>query len=86
MFASLDVLKGFWQFPLDVDCQDVYSFLTDVGIFTPERIVQGSTDAANAFEAGMYESMGSLLFQCVLIWIDDLMVQSKSFEEHLQNL
>ena len=30
--------------------------------------------------------MDSLLFQGVLIWIDDLLVYSKSFEEHLQNL
>jgi len=34
----------------------------------------------------MYESMDSLLFQCISIWIDDLFVYSKSFEEHLQNL
>jgi hypothetical protein len=45
-----------------------------------------SKEAAHAFQAGMYESMDSLLFQCVLIWIDDLLVYSKSFEEHLQNL
>jgi len=30
--------------------------------------------------------MDSLLCQCVLIWSDDLLVYSKSFEEHLQNL
>jgi len=36
VFASF---KGLWQFPLDVDCQEIYSLLTDVGIFTPERIV-----------------------------------------------
>ena len=74
VFANLDAFKGFWQFPLDVDCHQIYSLLTDVGIFTPERIVQGSTDAAHAFQAGMYESMYSLLFPCVLIWIDDLLV------------
>jgi hypothetical protein len=30
--------------------------------------------------------MDSVLFQCVLIWIVDLVVYSKSFGEHLQNL
>ena len=30
--------------------------------------------------------MDCLLFQCVLIWMDDLLVYSKSFEEHFQNL
>jgi len=84
VFSSLDAFKGFWQFPLDVDCQKIYSLLTDVEIFTPERTVQGSTDAAHAFQEGVYESMDSLLFLCVLIWIDDLLVYSKSFEQHLQ--
>jgi hypothetical protein len=86
VFANLDAFKGFWQFPLDVDCQEIYYLLTDIELFTPERIVQGCTDAAHAFQAGMYESMDSLLLQCVLIWIDDLLVYTKSFEEHLQDL
>jgi len=72
VFASLDAFKGL--FPLDVDCQEIHSLLTDIGVFTRERIVQGSTNAAHAFQAGIYESMYSLLFLCVLIWIDDLLV------------
>jgi hypothetical protein len=82
VLPSLDAVKGFWQFPLNVHCHEIYSVLTDVGIFNPEPIVQGSTDAADAFQAGMYESMDSLLFQRILIWIDNLLVYSKSFEEH----
>jgi hypothetical protein len=84
--ASLNAFKGFCRFPLDVDCHEIYSLLTNIRISTPERIVQGSTDGAYAFQAGMYESMESLLFQCVEFWIDDLLVCSKSFEEHLRNL
>ena len=29
--------------------------------------------------------MDSLVFQCVLIWFDDLLVSSKSLDKHLQN-
>jgi hypothetical protein len=25
-FGSLDAFKGFWQFPLEYDCQEIYSF------------------------------------------------------------
>ena len=59
---------------------------TDVGILSSDSIVKGSTDAAHKFQAGMYESVDSLFFQCVLILIDDLLVYSKSFEKHFQNL
>ena len=53
-------------------------------MFTPERIVQESTDAAHAFQGEMYESIYSLLFQCV--WMDDPLQYSKCFEDHLQYL
>jgi hypothetical protein len=33
VFASLDAFKSFWQFPLDVDYQGIYSLVTDVEIF-----------------------------------------------------
>ena len=86
VFATLDAFKWYWQFPLDVDYREIYSLLTDVVILTPERTVPGSTDAAHAFQVGMYESIDILIFHCVLIWIDDLLVNSKSFEEHLRNM
>jgi len=42
VLVSLDAFKGFSQFPLDVERHEIYSLLTHVGIFTSERIVQGS--------------------------------------------
>jgi hypothetical protein len=80
--ASWVAFRGFWQFSLAVDSQEIYSF----GIFTPERIVQESTDSAHAFQAGMYKAMDSLLFARSLIWIDDLLVHSISLDEHIRNL
>ena len=52
-FSSLDAFKGFWQFPLAEEGQEVYSFLTELGVFTPTMLIQGSTDSAHAFETGM---------------------------------
>jgi hypothetical protein len=40
LFASLDALKGFLQFRLDVINQEIYSLMSDIGIFTPTRQVQ----------------------------------------------
>jgi hypothetical protein len=31
-FSSLDAFKGFWQFPLAEESQEVYSFLTELGV------------------------------------------------------
>jgi len=43
-FSSLDAFKGFWQFPLAEESQELYSFLTELGVFTPTLLIQGSTD------------------------------------------
>ena len=33
-FSSLDAFKGFWKFPVVEESQEVYSFLTELGVFT----------------------------------------------------
>ena len=87
LFATLDAFKGYWQFPLHEDSREILSFATHEGIFSPTRIIQGSQDAVFAFQAGMEEAMGKLLYQCVLIWVDDILVYSRnSFQEHIHNL
>jgi hypothetical protein len=85
-FSGLDAFKGFWQFPLAEESQEVYSFLTKLGVFTPTRLIQGSTDSAHAFQAGMMEVFGDMLYICVLIWIDDVLLYTRSFGDLLTRL
>ena len=66
--------------------QEVYSFLTELGVFTPTRLIQGSTDSAHAFQAGMMEVFEDMLYICVLIWIDDVLLYTRSFEDLLIRL
>jgi len=69
-----------------VDSQEVYSVLTKLGLFTPARLIQGSTDSAHAFQAGVMEVFEDMLYICVLIWIDDVLVYTRSFEDLLIRL
>jgi len=85
-FSSLDTFKGFWQFPLAEKSQEVYSFLTELGVFTPTRLIQGSTDSAHAFQAGMMEIFEDTLYICAVIWIDDVLVYTRSLEDLLTRL
>ena len=74
LFASLDAFRGFWRFRLYTDTQEIYSLLSDIEIFTLTRLVQASTDAARGFQSGMLKASGELVYQSVLIWIDDILV------------
>ncbi|CEP02410.1 hypothetical protein PBRA_008994 [Plasmodiophora brassicae] len=82
IFMLFDAFKGYWQFPLHVDSQEVCSFMTHEGNFTPKRIMQGICDAVFAFQSGMQEVLGELLYLCVLLWIDDVLGYVSDFKEY----
>jgi len=66
------------------ESQEVYSFLTELGVFTRTRLIQESTDSGHAFQAWMIQVFEDMLYICVLIWIDDVLVYTRSFEDLLQ--
>jgi hypothetical protein len=41
VFFSLDFFKGYWQFKLAEESQEMFSFLTDQGVYTPTRVLMG---------------------------------------------
>jgi hypothetical protein len=59
--------------------QQNHFILSDIGVFAPEKDHLWNSDAAHAFQDGIYESLGELMFQNVLVWIDDVLVYSKDF-------
>ena len=85
-FGLFDFLKGFWQLPLSKDSQEILSFMTDDGIYSPTRVPQGCTDAALHFQATMEECFKQLLYSHLLIWIDDMLLFGKTINEYLDAL
>jgi hypothetical protein len=85
-FSNIDAFKGYWQFPLAKESQEIMSFQTDSGIYTPTRLIQGGSDSVFAFQGGMREVLGSLLDNCCSVWVDDILHYAESFDELLLNL
>ncbi|GMF17256.1 unnamed protein product [Phytophthora fragariaefolia] len=56
------------------DCQEFLSYMPDKGVFTPTRVPQGSSDAAIHFQSTVETVLGDLGNNCVIVWIDDLLV------------
>jgi hypothetical protein len=78
--------KSFWQFWPESECQEIYSSLTECEVYCPTRLIQGSTDSAYAFQAGMMEIFDGMVNVSLLIWIDDVLRFSKTFEDYPQVL
>ncbi|EGZ25707.1 hypothetical protein PHYSODRAFT_435333, partial [Phytophthora sojae] len=69
----LDFFKGYWQFLLDESCQEFFSFLTDAGIYTPTRVMMGGTDSVAYCQSTVQEMFKDLLYNGVLIWLEDIL-------------
>ena len=66
-FASMDLLRGFWQFPIAEDSRRFWSFVTHNGQFEFTRVVMGGKKSAGYFQQVMQKVLADLLFICVLI-------------------
>jgi len=85
-FGVFDFVKGFWQLPLAEECQEMMSYITDTTIYTPRRVPQGCCDAAVHFQQTMENCFRSMLYNALLIWIDDLMLHAADIETYLTRL
>ena len=86
-FFSLDAFKGYWNFPLHKDTQEILSFMTDRGVYTPTRALQGHLNTAVAqFQGQMFVMFEELLWKKLIIWIDDLFGFATSIEDWYNNL
>lgn len=85
-FASIDLFNGYWQAPLDEASQEIHSFVTPDGVFTPTRVIQGCADGTQAFQAMMTEALGDLIETKCLVWLDDVLIYGRTVSELLENL
>ncbi|OWZ11616.1 Retroelement [Phytophthora megakarya] len=56
--------------------------MTNEKIFTPRRVPQGSSDAAIFFQQTMERCFASLLYEHLLIWIDDLLLYAANIDTY----
>ena len=82
-FASFDLLRGFWQFPVKRECRKRWAFLTHAGQYCFNRVVMGGKNSASYFQQTMQEVLGDLVYVSVLIYIDDVLVYAENFDELL---
>ena len=72
-FASFDLSHGYWQLPLATESQECQSFITPDGVFTPTRVLHGTTNAVTHMQAVLSEVFLPLHGH-LLAWLDDLLL------------
>lgn len=82
-FSALDLAKGFHQIPLKEEAKSKLAFVTPRGQWEWETTPMGLHSAPAAFQAAMQQTLAGLQ-QCTLVYVDDIVIFTKTFEEHVK--
>ncbi|XP_051953222.1 retrovirus-related Pol polyprotein from transposon opus [Xyrauchen texanus] len=85
-FSVLDLKSGFYQIGMEETDKCKTAFVCPLGFWEFNRMPQGITNAPSTFQRLMERCMGDLNRKQVLVFIDDLIVFSKTLEEHESRL
>lgn len=86
VLSSLDALSGFTQLELDPEDVEKTAFRTHRGLFQFRRMPFGLRNGPSIFQRVMQGILAPYLWLFCLVYIDDIVVYSKSYEEHIQHL
>jgi transposase InsO family protein len=85
-FSKLDLQQGYHQLRIaDADIPKT-AFSTRYGHFEYRVMSFGLTNAPASFQGLMNHIFQEHLDKCVVVYLDDILVFSKSFEEHIQHV
>ena len=85
-FSSFDLASGYWQIPMNPVDQEKTAFVSHHGLFEFSVMPFGLCNAPATFQRFMDNSFGGLKWKSCLIYLDDIIVFSSTFEDHLKDL
>jgi hypothetical protein len=85
-FSTLDLNSGYHQIRLKKGEEFKTSFQTHFGHFEFKVLAFGLCGAPGTFQGAMNTTLSPLLRKCVLVFFDDILVYSETFDDHIQHL
>ena len=86
-FSCMDLKSGFWQVRMDEESRQYTAFTVgSMGVYEFLRMPYGLCNAPATFQCLMQNCLGELNLTYALIYLDDVIVYSKTEEEHLVRL
>lgn len=86
-YSTLDLKSGYWQLEIaEEDKKKTAITVGPLGFYECNRMAFGLTNAPATFQRLMEHCMGDLNFSKCIVYIDDIIVFAKTFEEHLERL
>ena len=82
-FSAMDLISGYRQVKLPPSEQEKCAIITSNRLCQPTRMPQGLGNAPATFQRIMDTILSDLKYSCVLIYLDNINVFLRTFNEHL---
>ena len=86
LFSTLDLRSEYWQVQVNPEHRDKTAFCTPEGLFKLNVMPFGLCNAPATFQRLMDSVLVGLHWKTCSVYIDDIIVVGKSFDDHLCNL
>jgi hypothetical protein len=83
-FTTFDLVKGYYQLPLDPESRELTAFSTPRAHWQFKRLSFGLKNAPAAFQRELQNILGQFPWKKVIVYIDDVLIMSETFEEHCE--
>ncbi|ELR14557.1 reverse transcriptase [Acanthamoeba castellanii str. Neff] len=84
--SSMDLILGYWQVALHKEDKEKTAFSMGSGLYKFNVMPFGLTNTLALFQRNMEALLSGLTWLCCLIYIDNIIIYSQTFEEHLVHL
>lgn len=81
-FSVLDLKSGYYQIEVEEADKPITAFVCPLGFWEFNRMPQGVTNAPSTFQRLMERCMGDMHLKDALVFLDDVIVFSRTLEEH----
>ena len=85
-FTTLDLASGYWQIKVKPEDQEKTAFITKFGTYEFKVMPFGLCNAPATFQRTMDTVLRGIKEKFVLVYLDDVIIYSKTFSEHLQHI
>ena len=85
-FSSMDLSSGYWQIGMNEESKTKTAFISREGLFEFNVMPFGLCNAPATFQRAMDTILAEYNWKIAMVYIDDINVYSKTFEDHLDHL